>query len=76
MMFLQSDRQASLIAGEIPKESEQFRFIRANCQTNLKASVSLIMTKASAMRVTIPLDLSTKAYIPRMRGFPRARRIY
>ena len=41
------------------EESEQFRFWRAARLANLKGSVGLILSKASAMRVTIPIDLST-----------------
>ena len=45
-------------------ESAQFRFIRATCLANLKGSIELILVKASDMRVTIPLDLSTRSFIP------------
>jgi hypothetical protein len=45
--------------GELPEESEQFRFLRASRLANLKDSVGLILVKSSVMRVTIPIDLST-----------------
>ena len=57
-------RDASALSGELPEESVQFRFIRAACLTNLKGSIGLMLAKASVMRVTIPLDLSTRSFIP------------
>jgi hypothetical protein len=59
-------RESSALAGELTEESDQFRFLRAVCLTNLEGSVVLILVKASAMRVTItiPLDLSTWSFIP------------
>ncbi len=44
--------------------SDQFRFFRVSRLTNLKGSVGLILAKTSAMRVTIPIDLSTWPFIP------------
>ena len=58
LLFLHAQREASILAGELPEESEQFRFLRASRLANLKGSVGLILAKASAMRVTIPSDLS------------------
>ena len=37
---------------------------RAACLANLQGSVGLILAKASGMRVTIPIDLSTRPFIP------------
>ena len=37
---------------------------RASCLATLKGAVGLITAKASAMRVTIPLDLSSRPFIP------------
>ncbi len=49
----------------IPEESDQFQFLRAACLAqNLKGSVGLILAKASAMRISIPLDLSSRSFIP------------
>ena len=62
-------REASALAGELPEESDQFRFLRAACLANLKGSVGLALAKASAMRVTIPIDLSTRPFIPLPRFF-------
>ena len=42
----------------------QFRFIRAACLDNLKGSLGLMLVKVTVMRITIPLDLSTKPFIP------------
>ncbi len=61
-------------AGEFLEESEQFRFFRASRSSNLKDSVGLILVKASAMRVTIPIDLSTRSFIPLPR-FLNSRRV-
>ena len=64
LLFLHANREASALAGELSEESAQFRFIRAACLANLKGSIGLMLDKASAMRVTIPLDLSTRSFIP------------
>jgi hypothetical protein len=44
----------------LTEECDQFRFLRAACLVNLQSSVGLILTNVSAMRVSIPLDLSTQ----------------
>ena len=43
----------------------QFRFLRAACfgLVNLKGSVGLILAKTSAMRISTPLDLSSRLVI-------------
>jgi hypothetical protein len=41
-----------------------FRFLRAACLDNLKASLGLILAKTSVMRISIPLDLSSRSFIP------------
>ena len=69
LLFLHAHREASALAGELTEESDQFRFLRAVCLTNLEGSVVLILVKASAMRVIIPLDLSTWSFIPLPRFF-------
>jgi hypothetical protein len=51
-----------------------FHFLRASCLSNLKGSVGLILAKAPAMRVTIPIDLSTRPFIPLPR-FLNSRRV-
>jgi hypothetical protein len=56
LLFLHPHREASALANEIPEESEQFRFLRAACYANIKGSVGLILAKAAAMRISIPLD--------------------
>ena len=67
-----SHREASALANEIPEES-QFRFLHTACSVNIKGSVGLILAKASAMRISIPLDLSSRPFIPLPR-FIRSRR--
>ncbi len=70
---LHAHREASALANEIPEESEQFRFLRAACYANIKGSVGLILAKASAIRISIPLDLSSRSFIPPS-SFMRSRR--
>ncbi len=70
-LFLHAHREASALSNEIPEESEQFRFLRVTCYTNIKGSV--ILAKASVMRISIPLDLSSRPFIPLPR-FMRSRR--
>ena len=74
LLFLHAHREASALTIEIPEESEQFRFLRAACFANIKGSVGLILGKASAMRISIPLDLSSRPFIPLPR-FMRSRRV-
>jgi hypothetical protein len=77
LLFLHAHREASPLANELPEESDQFGFLRATCLPNLKGSVGLILAKASAMRISIPLDLvtdlSSRSFIPLPR-FIRSRR--
>jgi hypothetical protein len=63
-LFLHTHRETSALANELTEESDQFRFLRASCFANLKGEVGLIMAKASAMRISIPLDLSSRSCIP------------
>ncbi len=63
-LFLHVHREASTLVNEIPEESEQFRFLLATCFANIKGSVGLILAKTSAMRISIPLDLSSWPFIP------------
>ena len=74
LLFLHAHREASALANELPEESEQFRFLRAACFANIKGSVGLILAKASAMRISIPLDLSSRSFIP-LPCFKRSRRV-
>jgi hypothetical protein len=74
LLFLHAHREASALTNEIPEESEQFRFLRAACYANIKGSVGLILAKASAMRISIPFDLSSRPFIPLPR-FMRSRRV-
>jgi hypothetical protein len=57
LLFLHVHREASALANELVEESDQFRFLRVTCFANLKGTVGLIMAKASAIRISIPLDL-------------------
>jgi hypothetical protein len=60
LLFLHAHREVSALANEIPEESEQFRFLRVACYANIKGSVGLILGKTSVMRISIPLDLSSR----------------
>ena len=73
LLFLHTHSEASALAGELPEESDQFRFLRASCFANLKGVVGLILAKASAMWISIPLDLSSRLFVPLSR-FIRSRR--
>ena len=64
LLFLHAHRKASALANELPEESDQFRFLRAAGLANLKGSVGLILVKASVMRISAPLDLSSRSFIP------------
>ena len=70
---LHAHREASSLANDLSVESDQFRLLRASCFANLKGAVGLIMVKASAMRISISLDLSSRPSIPLPR-FIRSRR--
>ncbi len=72
LLFLHGHREASALANELPEESEQFRFLRGDCLANIKGSVGLILVKTSAIRISIPLDLSSRSFIPLPR-FMRSR---
>ena len=69
LLFLHAHREASILAGELPEESDQFRFLRDARLETLKDTVGLIFDKTSALRVTIPIDLSTRTFIPLPRFF-------
>jgi hypothetical protein len=73
LLFMHTHREASALTNELPEESYQFRFLRATCLANLKGSVGLILAKASAMRISIPLDLSSRPFIA-LPCFIRSRR--
>ena len=73
LLFLHAHREASGLTNELPEESDQFRFLLVSCFVNLKGVVGLIMTEASSMRISIPLDLSSRSCVPLPR-FIRSRR--
>ncbi len=73
LLFLHAHRETSALANEIPEESGQFRFLRAVRYANIKVSVGLILAKVSAMRISIPLDLSSRPFIPLPRFICRRR---
>jgi hypothetical protein len=52
LIFLHGHREASALINELPEESDQFRFLRATCLSNLKGSVGLILEKVSEMRIS------------------------
>ena len=62
-----------LLSNEAPEESDQFRFLSAACLANIKGSVGLILAKSSDTWISIPLDLSSRSFIP-LPCFIRSRR--
>ncbi len=71
LIFFHVHREASILAGEssLAVKSEQFRFLWTARLSNIKDSAGLILSKVSVMRVTIPIDLSTRPFIPLPRFF-------
>jgi hypothetical protein len=63
-LFLHTHRETSTLVNEILEESDQFRFLRVESYPNIKGSVGLILAKTSDMRISIPLDLSSRPFIP------------
>jgi hypothetical protein len=45
VLFLHTHREASILAGELPEESEQFGFLRVSRLANLKDSVVLTLVE-------------------------------
>ncbi len=72
LLFQDPHREASVLVNDI-QESGHFRFLRATCLANIEGSFGLILANASAMRISIPLDLSSRPFIPLPR-FIRSRR--
>jgi hypothetical protein len=70
LLFLHDHREASTLTNEIPG---QFRFLRPGCLGNIKGSLGLLLVKTPVMRISIPLDLSSRTFIPLPR-FNRSRR--
>ena len=63
LLFLEVHREVSALVSEIQEESGQFHCLHA-CLVNIKGSVGLILEKVSDMRISIPLDLSSRSFIP------------
>ena len=63
-IFAYPHREVSTLTNELPEESCQFRFLHTSCLTNIKGSVGLILAKASVIRISIPIDLSSRSFIP------------
>jgi hypothetical protein len=62
LLFLHTHHETSSLANDIPEESVHFRFLGAACLANIKGSVGLILAKTSDMRISIPLDLSSRPF--------------
>ena len=71
LLFLHAHREASALGNELSEESDQFRFLRVLCFTNLKGDVGLIMVKESDIRISIPLDLPLGLPSPFLVSFVR-----
>ena len=68
LLVLHVHREVSALVNEIPEEIGHFRFLHATCLANIKGSVGLILAKDSAMRISIPMDLSSRSFIPLYRA--------
>ncbi len=64
LLFSHAHRETLALTNEIPEESGQFCFLRDASLGNIKGSVWLIVSKVSTMRISIPLDLSSRPFIP------------
>ena len=64
LLFLHAHHETSSLVNELPEESDKFHFLHSSCFVNLKGVVGLIMSKTSAMRISIFLDLSSRSFIP------------
>ena len=64
LLFLHAHREASALPNDIPEESGHFRFLRDVCLSIITGSVGLILAKPSDMRISIPIDLSSRPFIP------------
>ena len=74
LLFFHAHREASsALINDKPEESNHFRFLHTACLPNIEGSVGLILAKTSTMRISIPLDLSSRSFIPLPR-FIRPRR--
>jgi hypothetical protein len=62
LLFFHAHREASALANEIPEESDRLGFICAARFANLKGSGGLTLAKASALRVSVPIDLSSRPF--------------
>jgi hypothetical protein len=75
LLFLHAHRETSAWANKLPKESDQFRFLHSACLVNLKGSVSLILEKASVMRISVVSFIRsrhpTPLLVPSLVLFPR-----
>jgi hypothetical protein len=61
LLFLhRPNREAWVLANEIPEESDEFRFLRAASYANIKGSMELILEKDVVIRMSIPIDLSSR----------------
>ncbi len=73
LLLQHANREVLALTNEIQEESGQFRFLRVVCLANIKGSVGLILAKDSVMRISMPLDLSSRPFIP-LSCFIRSRR--
>ena len=65
-------RETSTLLNELSEKSDQFRFLHTTGLVNLKGSVGLILVISSDMRISIPIDLSSRSFVPLSR-FIRSR---
>ena len=63
LLFVYDHREVSSLDNELPEESDKFLFLRSWCFSNLKGEVGLIMENVSVIRISIPLDLSSRSFV-------------
>jgi hypothetical protein len=72
LTFLHTHREGSDLSGEVPEESDQFRFLQAQLSAPVvykkngkeKRHAFSFLKNEHKNRVSIPLDLSTSPFIP------------
>ena len=64
LLFLHVHREVSDLTNELSEESDKFLFLHNSCFDNLKGVIGLIMVKGSDIRISIPLDISSRSFIP------------
>ena len=65
LLFPHAHREASSLPNEIPEESDQFRFLRADCYVNIKGSVGSIDIFYPLTFTLFYSDVNKRTYVKR-----------